>query len=86
MKGEQPFGGSPLQCHRVATRRLSAGAQRPEDRGSQVLCWGGREGDDPVRPLCRKDNARELVYFDFLFMCVCILDICLKKFFLLKYS
>ena len=45
---------------------------RPEDRGSQLLCWTGREGDDPVRHLGRKDNVRELVYFDFLFMCVCV--------------
>ena len=46
-------------------------AQRPEDRGSQVPCWGGREGDDPVRHVGRKDNIRELVYFYFLFI-VCV--------------
>ena len=84
MKGEQPFGGSPLQCHRVATRRLSAGAHQPEDRGTQLLCWGGREGHDPVRNPGRKDNVRELVYFDFLFVCVCVLDICLKKIFFIE--
>ena len=67
-----------------------SGHQEAECGGSTA--WGQRQpaplldwerGDDPVRHLGRKDNVRELVYFDFLFMCVCVRlrYISLKKFF-----